>query len=256
MLKSQYNDVASIYEENRPGYPNQLVEKIINYSSIDKNSRLLELGAGTGKATEAFAKEDFTIDCIEIEPNMARILNDKYTDNSKIRVMVTDFETWECNSKKNYDLIYSAQAFHWFNDKTKYEKCNELLSKNGRLALYWYFSIIESEKLLQELNNIFKKYCEGYSFKSIQECTLFGSNEVQKLRNSGLYKNIKTHHWSERMIQDADSFVTRFNTTSAYSSLCDSLKYNIDKELVQIIQQNGGLVVSDLLYVLILAEKA
>jgi trans-aconitate methyltransferase len=58
---------------------------------------------------------------------MAEILRDKCADYSNVTIDVASFEEWKCNEDLKFDLIYSAQAFHWIDKNIKYKKCYELL---------------------------------------------------------------------------------------------------------------------------------
>lgn len=46
-----YKDIAGIYEETRPSYPDELINDIITKTNLKPDDRLLEIGAGTGKAS-------------------------------------------------------------------------------------------------------------------------------------------------------------------------------------------------------------
>lgn len=67
---------------------------------------------------------------------MAEILKGKCTKYSNALVDVVPFEEWNCTDNEKYDMIYSAQAFHWIDKKVKYKKCHELLKDNGYLVLF------------------------------------------------------------------------------------------------------------------------
>ena len=54
-----FDEVADLYERARPGYPGQLVDDVVTLSGIEPTGRILEIGAGTGKATTAFASRGF-----------------------------------------------------------------------------------------------------------------------------------------------------------------------------------------------------
>ena len=255
MSKSKYDSVAKEYEKIRPEYPNELIDKLISSTNITIDSNLLEIGAGTGKATIPLAKKGYKIDCIEIEQNMANILIDKIEGLSNVFVLVDNFETWENIKGKNYDLIFSAQAFHWIDNEIKYKKCNELLKENGKLALFWYFSMVESE-VFDKLNYIFDKYNSGFACTGIDDCHRFFERERGNLQGNKYFNNIKEYIFeSEPNIQDAQLFVKRYNTTSSYASLSEDDKVMINKELAETINENGGKVVSKLMYGLYIVDK-
>lgn len=47
-----FNENVENYEKYRPSYVPQLYYDIAKYSDMDDKSRVLEIGAGTGQATE------------------------------------------------------------------------------------------------------------------------------------------------------------------------------------------------------------
>lgn len=60
-----FDTVAELYEAYRPSYPVPLIEQVIFATGVPKDARILEIGSGTGKATELFAPRGYPILCIE-----------------------------------------------------------------------------------------------------------------------------------------------------------------------------------------------
>ena len=69
-----YQGIANIYDEIRPSYPMELIEDIVSLTGINHRSHLLEVGAGTGKATLIFAEKKFKVIAIEPCEDMAKVL--------------------------------------------------------------------------------------------------------------------------------------------------------------------------------------
>lgn len=136
MSYSPYASLAEIYETIRPSYPAELIADIIQITGLSSNVHCMEIGAGTGKATEAFLQRDFYVDAIELDGSMAEILRRKCS-SQKLKLCVGSFETWT-PPRAEYDMIYCAQAFHWLDPETKFKKCRHYLSTGGYLALIWY----------------------------------------------------------------------------------------------------------------------
>ena len=61
-LRTTFNTSAEWYDQIRPGYPEALVDDVISLSAIPEDGRILEIGCGTGKATEMFASRGYAID--------------------------------------------------------------------------------------------------------------------------------------------------------------------------------------------------
>lgn len=256
MPKSKYDSIAEEYEKLRPEYPRDMIESLIMHTGIDQTSHLLEVGAGTGKATMILAEKGFKIDCIEIEPQMADILIRKTQPYPNISVTIDNFETWEKAEQRKYDLIYSAQAFHWIDENVRYKKSHELLKKNGQLALLWYISVVESTEMYQKLNMIFNQYKTGFSCSGKDNFAAFYDRERQHLEKTPYFHQIKAFTFtSEPIGQSGELFVERFQTTSAYASLDQQTKTSVSNELLSAIDTLGGNVTSRLMYMLFIADR-
>jgi hypothetical protein len=59
-----FGSAASAYERFRPGYPDELVDEVLAYAGGPLHAAL-EIGAGTGKATRAFAGRGITVTASE-----------------------------------------------------------------------------------------------------------------------------------------------------------------------------------------------
>lgn len=53
-LKDTFSQVIAAYDYARPTYPSELHEQIIAFSGLERGADLLEVGAGTGQATDLF----------------------------------------------------------------------------------------------------------------------------------------------------------------------------------------------------------
>jgi SAM-dependent methyltransferase len=134
--RASFDDVAVRYDRARPGYPAELVEDAIAFSGLAANGRILEVGCGTGKATELFAARGFRIDGVELGANLAALTRQKLAAYPDVAVAVGDFETWPV-AEGAYDLAISAQAFHWIDPAIGYPKLAGALRPGGALALWW-----------------------------------------------------------------------------------------------------------------------
>ncbi|HEV7480605.1 MAG TPA: hypothetical protein VGO05_10040, partial [Roseiarcus sp.] len=56
-----FDQVASVYRNARPDYPDALVEDVVSYADLTPNDRIFEVGYGTGQATKSFAERGFPI---------------------------------------------------------------------------------------------------------------------------------------------------------------------------------------------------
>lgn len=102
---------------------------------MSHGSRLLEIGAGSGKATELFLNKGFEIICIDPGPDLVKIGNERF-DGENFQFEVARFEEYATVSK-SFDAIFAAQSFHWVPQPIGYEKCASALKDGGYLAPFW-----------------------------------------------------------------------------------------------------------------------
>ena len=72
-LKTTFNTVASLYDEVRPGYPDELVRDVLDLSGMDRSGKILEVGCGTGQASRLFATLGCEMICLDIGQDLIEI---------------------------------------------------------------------------------------------------------------------------------------------------------------------------------------
>jgi SAM-dependent methyltransferase len=129
-----FGDVAELYDESRPAYPATVIDALL--AGVPHGARVLEVGAGTGKATTMVADRGAQVLAIEPSPGMADVLRRNCARYDGVEVVQSDFERWD-PAGKTFRLLYSAQAWHWIDPAVRYERAAVALSAGGRLAAFW-----------------------------------------------------------------------------------------------------------------------
>ncbi len=124
---------AVIYDRVRPRYGKALFQDVAAYAGA--GGRALEVGAGTGQATESFLDLGYDVTALEPGTDMAAILRRKFGENHRFRARETLFQDYAGES--GFDLIYAATAFHWIPEEIGYPKAFSLLKPGGTIALFW-----------------------------------------------------------------------------------------------------------------------
>lgn len=132
-----FGPVAEAYDRARPDYPAALVEDVLRYAGCGAGSEVLEIGAGTGKATRMFCARGLSVLAIEPDREMAAVASRQAaTAGHALRIIQSDFESAELPAGA-FPLAYSAQAWHWVDPRVGYRLARRVLRPGGVLAAFW-----------------------------------------------------------------------------------------------------------------------
>lgn len=153
-LKVTFDQVAQLYDQARPGYPEALFDDVVSLSGIPPGGRVLEIGCGTGQATVPLARRGFALLCIELGENLAAVARRNLAAYPRVEVRTGAFEEWPLEEGA-FDLAVAATAFHWIDPVVRYPKTAQALRPGGTMALFWNLHVQGNA-------------CEGF-FEAVQE---------------------------------------------------------------------------------------
>jgi SAM-dependent methyltransferase len=136
-LHATFDTVASLYDEVRPGYPAVIIDAVIERSGLPAEGRILEIGCGTGQITRPFARRGYAILALELGPSLAALAAEHLRPYPQVRVVYVAFEHWLIE-REAFDLVLSAQAFHWIDPALGLARAAEVLKPQGAIALVWH----------------------------------------------------------------------------------------------------------------------
>ncbi len=131
-----FGEVAELYDRYRPSYPPALLDDLIALAGLDGTQPVLEVGAGTGKATVLFAQRGIPVVAIEPNANMAAIAQRNLSRFADVTIEEADFEAWLPRGRR-FPLLASGQAWHWVTPAVGYAKAHDVLADGGVLAAFW-----------------------------------------------------------------------------------------------------------------------
>ena len=126
-----FGSVASAYERFRPGYPDELVDEVLAYAARPVRTAL-EVGAGTGKATRAFASRGIAVTATDPDPAMLLELRKHVPET--VSTVQAAFE--ELPLSPVYDLVFAAASLHWTQPDQRWERVAAMLRRDGTFASF------------------------------------------------------------------------------------------------------------------------
>jgi SAM-dependent methyltransferase len=129
-----FDAIAELYDRARPGYPEALVEATLQLAKSPESARILEIGCGTGQASRPFANRGHALVGIEPGASTAALARVRLAQFSKVEILTITFEAWALEQSA-FDLVISAQAFHWVDPALGFSKSHAALRPGGSLAV-------------------------------------------------------------------------------------------------------------------------
>lgn len=187
---------GALYDASRPDYPESAINYFASVFDTGFETRALDLGAGTGIFSRQMLPRVGTMIAVEPSASMREVLRAstpelEVLDGSDISIPVSD---------GSIDVVFVAQAFHWFDEIRALEEIRRVLVSGGGLGLIWN-ERDESEEWVRELSHAmewdtrqpydvgkdFTAVIAGGPFIDIERVTFAHS---QTLSRKGLYERV------------------------------------------------------------------
>jgi SAM-dependent methyltransferase len=187
---------GALYDASRPDYPESAINYFASVFDTGIETRALDLGAGTGIFTRQMLPHVGTMTAVDPSASMREALlastpEVQVLDGSDISIPVSD---------GNIDVVFVAQAFHWFDEMRALEEIRRVLVSGGGLGLIWN-ERDESEEWVRELSHAMEwdtrqPYDVGKDFTAVIASGPFidvervSFSHSQTLSREGLYQRV------------------------------------------------------------------
>ena len=74
-----FDTIPEQFDKYRPRYSQELFDNLIEYAKIGKGKNVLEIGPGTGQATEPILKSGCNYNAIELGENLFQMMKKKFS---------------------------------------------------------------------------------------------------------------------------------------------------------------------------------
>ena len=133
-FRKVFDTIPEQFDRYRPRYSAELFADLIVYAKIDSEKTVLELGPGTGQATDPILGTGCDYHAIELGGNLTEKMKQKYGACPNFHIVNDDFITHDFGSQK-FDMIYSAATIQWIPEEIAFSKTFDLLKPGGTLAM-------------------------------------------------------------------------------------------------------------------------
>lgn len=133
-FRKVFDLIPEEFDRYRPRYCPEAFADIIRYADLKPDRKMLELGPGTGQATEPLLKTGCEYVGIELGEQLYRFVEHKFSDYQNCRFIKGDFCTYDFAGEK-FDLVFSAATIQWIPEEIAFTRAFELLNPGGALIM-------------------------------------------------------------------------------------------------------------------------
>ncbi|MCR5727916.1 MAG: methyltransferase domain-containing protein [Lachnospiraceae bacterium] len=244
-----FDTIPEQFDKYRPRYSKELFDYLISYADIGAGKSVLELGPGTGQATEPILKTGCGYNAIELGEHLYQKMIEKYGHYKNFDIVNDDFITHDFGKEK-YDLIYSAATIQWIPEEIAFSKTFNLLKPGGTLAMMLTKADYKSSN--EELySNIQKVYDEFFKPETEYK---HGSFRYENAVDYG-YAGFGKHEFYGERVFTADEYVAFCGTHCDHIVLKEPYRDKFYEGIRNAVLEAGNRIIFNDTYVLYLAKK-
>jgi SAM-dependent methyltransferase len=212
-----FGEVAADYERARSGYRVPLREAVLDYAG--PVGSILEVGAGTGLASELFAPLCVPMTCVEPDPAMAAVLAGKLAAFPHVRVVAGRFEDHRPDAP--VDLLFSAQAWHWVDPDSRASLAFAALREGGTFALFGHSYQVADAGLRERLRGTYRRLAPELlgADDDEEDFTAFARSVGSQMSAGGLFGQPRVLAFGDEVDYPAERYLRLLGTFSNHRML-------------------------------------
>lgn len=236
-FRKVFDSIPEQFDEWRPRYCDELFADLIEYAKLDSDKTVLEVGPGTGQATEPILKTGCSYLAIELGENFTGFMKSRFGSYKNFQIINADFEEYTFGSNR-FDLVYSAAAFQWIPEKIGYSKAFDILKSNGTFAMFMMRPDIQpgggytDEPLYNKIQEVYAKF---FRPETEYKCKLdYDSRDKYGFVNLDRREYLKTREYN------ADEYVSLIGTHADHITLQEPNRTKFYEGIREVIFNSGN----------------
>lgn len=181
---SDYTGLGENYRKYRQGYSEKVLDGLLSHVGLNREGKVVDVGAGTGIWVEQIARRGYN--CIAIEPN------DDMRKNGQIYTGTLGNVEWRKGTGEQTglsndcaDWVTMASAFHWTDPNISLPEFHRILREEGYITLLWNPLWKEGDPTQEAIERIIQKNVPDFS-RSFRN----GENSSNLILGSNLFKEV------------------------------------------------------------------
>lgn len=161
-FQRNFDNQAAGYDTARPEYPPALYADLLRYQPLGPESRALEIGLGTGKASGPILATGCRLVGLEPGESLLSLARGRLGEPDNLTLHGSTLQDFACVDGA-FDLIYAATAFHWIPEEYGYKRVYDLLRPGGAFARFAYHAGPDQGRveLTGEVYELYRRFMRG-----------------------------------------------------------------------------------------------
>ena len=202
-LRLSFGNVAETYHRVRPPYSQELLCQAQAKLRLDRDARVLDLAAGTGRLTEELAQRFAHV--VAVEPN------------DSMRAMIAAGEVRAGSAEAiplpdaSVDAVFVGEAFHWFEASRAIPEIARVLRPHGGLAVIWTHWWETEPPLPDAAQELLREPWERFASQR--------NPPWDDAFSDSPFEPLQYERFEEAITVDADRLLELYSTTSSIAAL-------------------------------------
>jgi hypothetical protein len=156
---------------------------------------------------------------LEPAPAMADLARLNLAAFDNVEVRTTTFEAADLEPG-SFGLVASAQAFHWIDQATKYERVARALYAHGTIGLLWNTQVVPASHraFFERVQTVYLEHAPEIAHKGPFR-TDVDDNGAREIHDSGLFEDVEAYRFPWDWTLDTGSYVGLMSTHSPHAAL-------------------------------------
>jgi SAM-dependent methyltransferase len=251
--------MAASYDALRPELPEEAFAEIQAVARLTAESRVVEVGAGTGQATLRLARLGASVVALEPGPALAQLAGRQLGAFPKVEVLQASFEDWEPGDRR-FNALVASNSWHWVDPGVRWRKAHRVLVPEGWLVIMGLIVVREhgEPEVYAETADLHEAYVPRHpgwghppTAEEVVAAAQASSHDIVELERSigrvpdpssatGLFEVPLLRWFRQEQHFDAHGYVELMRTTSLYGGLEVSVREGLLAAMEQRIRQRMG----------------
>lgn len=230
-LATTFDRAAHLYQDARPNYPELLLDRLFEVAGLEPGDRVLEIGAGPGKATLPLVRHGLQVTAIEPGHSLAAQARVNLA-GYPVEVVQTRFEDWK-GPRKEYAAVVAATAWHWLDPGQRYKLAATALRPGGHLATWTAGHVFppDGDSFFAEIQEVYDAIGETLPEGAPRPAPGELPDRTAEIEASGLFDVVAVEHFDWTVDYDAEAYIRLLSTFSGHIAMLPERREQLFSEV-------------------------